>query len=197
MNLLKYCRKHGIDAGDILLYTIGTDGLKLKDSSIFSLSFADVTSDIFTTVYMHGATPWTIYEYTGVSREYYMENARGIEEVAGLLEDINPGLRITYNTEFSEPFLQKQFTSCSLMDVPLLDINEYAVLVRQRETIPMDLPPKQLYSRTKEFAAPFRMTFNQLRNAYRIPEDIPDCHKAENITEQKIRELKFLTEKLI
>lgn len=191
MNLLSYLNSKGVQAEDIVLYSIGTDGLKVRNNMMYSISFADLLSDDCETMYIYGGRPWDIIDYTGISKEEYLEKAEGLSSIANQLEDIEGKFRITYNTSFSEPFLLKLLEDNSFLDIPKMDVVTYSILKKQKESIPESLDISEVDNRLKGYSKFRRTSFRYLCSEFGVET------LSKNTSEDNIRKLKEVIEFLI
>jgi hypothetical protein len=143
MTFRQWFTTHDIPYEKAVALTVGTDGTHLDTNSLLSVS---VTSPIMVggdmgTVYVQGAIPEDVVEYTEVQPHIYAANASPVLEVRERLAPVLSAADfvVVYRRGFMVPWLETQFADLS-DGCEFLDVIMMAKLVESGQILPTDCP---------------------------------------------------------
>jgi len=121
--------------------SVGTDGVKLDKHALLSVSVTSPTmvgGDIGT-MYVQGANPEAVIEFTGVQPAVYAANAAPVLEVRDRLAPVLAAADfvVVYARGFMVPWLETEFADLS-GDCEFLDVIMMAKLVESNQILPSD-----------------------------------------------------------
>jgi hypothetical protein len=106
--------------------SVGTDGFSRTKSQIMSISYAHAPEGnlVTKTVFITGAEPAKVQEYTGITPEYYHQNAVGIARAIELLEPLESAeFFVGYTVDkFTLPWIKETDLAPLVQGKPWLDM---------------------------------------------------------------------------
>lgn len=153
-----------------LCICVGTDGLKIANNEVMSISVAGISQEP-EIIYIKGADALSVYDYTGVHPNRYEEQAVGIGRARELLMPIinKSEFLITYTaSRFTRPWLEKCIPE-------LVQTKEYLDMINICKSLdqgyPIGYDVADIYSLESRLDSSFFM----VRDGYRF-DDV--CHRA-------------------
>lgn len=138
MRLSEWMVRNKIKPDKGLCMTLGTDGFKPDRDHLMSVSYFEHGRGM-ETVYINGADPSKVQEYTGVTEPYYKERCVGEPRA---LELIKPAVDkseflVVYNSPFFTSWVKDRYPF--ILEKPILDLTAYYRMSDKGETIPEDI----------------------------------------------------------
>ena len=142
MNLDSWMHLRGVDPNrDFAFITVATDGFKIGRDHVMAVSVATNTKGPCNTVYIRGACPSQVEEYTGLAPSYYNERAVGIDRAIDTLGKLlgDRKVLVSYTVQrFTRPWFIHLFDALDLGKV-WLDAVNLLKIKDVNETIPHEL----------------------------------------------------------
>ena len=166
MQLKDWLKTNKFDPDNVMFLSVGTDGLSTKKNNLMSLSL--MTQKIKGTIYVHGATPAPVQEYTGVTTEYYKKHSQPFIELVSQMKEAldGPLFIVTYNTKFQKRWLEK----CGLLDqikIPMFDLVNWFKVRQAGDRLSVQYPTiGALITALDSASVGLKLSFNALISLY-------------------------------